>query len=116
MSCFRSSFFTVHHTFYIRKAFFIGRHDNVLVGEHGVLNVQQTHEVLDKLRVHYGKGPDHRGGEEIIYPHALKLRLLVYADAVFHIGKIKAAVIAVKLRKLRLEADKLHILKAAKLN
>ena len=88
----------------------------VLIGEHGVLNAQQTHEVLDKLRVHYGKGPDHRGGEEIIYPHALKLRLLVYADAVFHIGKIKAAVIAVKLRKLRLEADKLHILKAAKLN
>ena len=63
----------VRHFFDIRKASFIGRHDDGLVLELGVLDAEELHELLDKAGVHEQERADYRRGEEIIYPHALKL-------------------------------------------
>ena len=61
------------HSLNIRKASCVGRHDDRLVLELGVLDAEELHEVLDKAGVHEQERADYRRGKEIIYPHALKL-------------------------------------------
>ena len=71
----------------------------------GVINAEQAHYMLGKVRVHHKQRTYKACQKHIAYMYPLKHRLLIYAYSPFDFGKLALAVIAVDMGKLSFKAD-----------